>query len=73
MSHSCHARGCDTAVKPELLMCLRHWRMVPKTIQHNVLVSYRPGQCNDKHPSKSWLEAANMAISAVAAREAAPR
>lgn len=62
MSHTCHAKKCKTAVKPELLMCYPHWKMVPKSLQDEVWKYYRVGQCNDKRPSKEWLKAANDAI-----------
>lgn len=51
MTHHCHARGCDVPTRPEALMCLRHWRMVPKPLQRAVWSSYRYGQCDDKQPS----------------------
>lgn len=70
--HHCHARRCETAVKPELLMCLRHWRMVPRGIQRAVWDSYRPGQCDDKHPSAAWHKAADAAIGYVAQQEGHP-
>ena len=62
MEHHCHARGCTAAVKPELLMCWNHWKRVPKNIQSAVYQHYRPGQCDDKHPSKEWHQAADAAI-----------
>jgi len=50
-----------------MLMCFRHWRMVPKSIQRRVWDAYVPGQCNlDPHPSEEWHEAADAAIAAVA-------
>ena len=67
--HRCHARGCTTPVKPEMLMCLKHWRMVPKSIQRQVWSAYRAGQCDDKNPSASWHAAADAAISVVAQTE----
>jgi hypothetical protein len=69
--HHCHARGCGVATKPEMLMCLRHWRMVPRDIQRRVWATYRPGQCDDMRPSEAWHEAADAAIRAVAEKEAA--
>lgn len=54
-----------------MLMCLKHWRMVPRDIQRRVWSTYRPGQCDDKQPSESWHEAADAAIAAVATKEAA--
>ena len=67
--HHCHARGCKTSCKPEMLMCLKHWRMVPKNIQRAVWSSYRPGQCDDMRPSEMWQKAANAAIRAVLEKE----
>ena len=45
-------------VNPELLMCLKHLRIVPKKI-------YGQGKWDDKNPSKEWTAAAVMAIDAV--------
>jgi hypothetical protein len=67
--HHCHAKGCSVEVKPELLMCYKHWRMVPKAIQKKVWEHYRPGQCNDKNPSKEWHQAADEAIKYVYEKE----
>lgn len=69
MEHHCHARNCTTPVKPELLMCLKHWRMVPKKLQQEVWKHYRPGQCDDKEPSEEWFKAADAAILAVFEKE----
>jgi hypothetical protein len=66
VSHTCHARGCEVAVKPELLMCFAHWRKVPSKVQRAVWDAYRPGQCNDMQPSKEWHLAADAAIGYVA-------
>lgn len=65
----CHARGCTVAVKPELLMCPRHWRQVPVRIQRAVWATYRRGQCDDMNPSREWHDAADAAIGYVAALE----
>lgn len=27
--HHCHASACGAHIKPEMLMCARHWRMAP--------------------------------------------
>lgn len=69
MSHTCHAKGCEALVAPKLLMCLKHWRRVPRELQRAVWASYRPGQEVDKKPSREYLEAARAAIEAVAAKE----
>lgn len=69
MTHTCHARGCSTEVPPRLLMCLKHWRMVPKDMQKAVWRAYRPGQEVDKNPSPQYLRVAGAAINAVAEKE----
>lgn len=67
--HTCHARECKVACPPTYLMCGRHWRMVPATIQREVWKHYREGQCVDKRPSAEWHRAADAAIGAVALLE----
>jgi Domain of unknown function (DUF4326) len=69
MEHHCHARGCESIVKPELLMCWYHWKQVPKNVQQAVWATYRPGQCDDKHPSQEWHQAADAAIGYIARKE----
>jgi hypothetical protein len=71
-AHHCHARGCATAVPPEMLMCRAHWRMVPRAVQRAVWAAYRPGQCADKRPSEAWHRAADAAIGYVARAEGRP-
>ncbi len=67
--HFCHAIGCKIEVPPEMLMCRRHWYMVPKSIRDRVWAAYRPGQCDDKEPSETWHEAADTAIRTVFEKE----
>lgn len=67
--HHCHARGCRALVPPEMLMCGRHWRRVPEKVQLAVWRSYRVGQCDDKRPSREWLDAATAAIGFVARKD----
>lgn len=62
MAHICHAKKCTTECKPEFLMCFKHWKMVPKSLQDEVYKHYRSGQCDDKRPSKEWFKAAHDAI-----------
>lgn len=66
--HHCHARGCGAHVKPEYLMCRRHWFMVPMDLRGRVWATYRDGQCSSL-PSNEWQIAAERAINAVAAKE----
>lgn len=69
MTHHCHARGCKKSCPPERLMCLAHWRKVPKDLQRAIWATYRPGQCDDRRPSDAWFAAADAAIAAVANAE----
>jgi hypothetical protein len=69
MRHTCHAHCCDVAVPPKLLMCKRHWYMVPKDLRDAVWLTYRPGQEIDKSPTMEYLETAHEAINAVAVKE----
>lgn len=62
MTHVCHAVGCTTPVPPRLLMCGRHWAMVPKALQREVWATYRHGQEVDKRPSQAYLAAAHRAV-----------
>lgn len=69
MPHLCHALGCQVAVPPKLLMCRRHWFMVPRELQRGVWAEYRPGQEVDKNPTSEYLLAAHRAVLAVAVKE----
>lgn len=66
MTHTCHAHGCSVAVPPKMLMCYPHWRKVPKQIQAAIWQEYRPGQEQDKHPSRRYLAVQQLAIGSVA-------
>jgi hypothetical protein len=69
MRHTCHAHRCDVSVPPKMLMCKRHWYMVPKDLRDAVWLMYRPGQEIDKSPTMEYLETAHEAINAVAVKE----
>lgn len=69
MSHTCHAYQCNTEVKPEMIMCFKHWKMVPALIQRRIWATYRRGQCDDKQISEAYGKAAKEAIRAVAQKE----
>jgi hypothetical protein len=69
--HMCHARRCGRVVLPRLLMCLRHWRMLPRDLQREVWRAYRPGQEVDKRPSAEYLDVMKRAVDAVARIELA--
>jgi hypothetical protein len=69
MRHLCHAENCRTEVPPSMLMCRKHWRMVPYKLQKAVWALYVPGQEIRKDPTGEYLEVAQEAIDAVAAKE----
>lgn len=68
-AHHCHAKDCNREVPPKMLMCARHWRMVPRSLQDAVWATYRPGQEISKTPTLEYLGAAQDAIRAVAEKE----
>lgn len=72
-AHPCHAIGCNVAVPPKMLMCLPHWRMVPRALQKRVWDTYVPGQERRKDPTADYLAAATAAIRAVHQAEIAAR
>jgi len=68
-AHTCHAEGCTKTVPPRMLMCLPHWRMVPRELQRQVWDTYVPGQEVRKDPTREYLEAHRAAVAAVAKLE----
>lgn len=69
-AHVCHAEACNTRVVPELLMCRRHWLMVPVPTRRAIIQAYAPGQCYDHSLiTKEWAALAREAIDAVARKE----
>lgn len=69
MTHTCHAIGCDTRTKPEMFMCSRHWKSLPRTLQRDIWRTYRPGQENDWQITRAYADAAQAAIRLVALGE----
>ncbi len=71
--HVCHALKCNVPVPPAMLMCRKHWFMVPKSLRDEVWRTYRKGQEIMKDPTGEYLMAMNAAINAVADKEGVPR
>lgn len=67
--HVCHAMQCKKEVPPKLLMCGRHWAMVPDNIQKMIWKYYVPGQEVRKDPTVDYLNWMRSAILAVAVAE----
>lgn len=67
--HICHATGCNVPVAPKMLMCPKHWRMVPRFLQKDVWATYVPGQEIRKDPTDEYMEAQQAAVQAVEKKE----
>ena len=71
--HTCHAANCKVVIPPKLLMCGKHWKMVPEEMQQEIYRYYRPGQEVAKNPRKEWVKAASNAVSYVLRKETEER
>jgi len=69
MKHLCHALKCATPVPPRLLMCNRHWHLLPKPARDLIWHYYEDGQEHRKDPSAAYLLAQSCAVTIVALRE----
>lgn len=70
MKHHCHVNKCQTRTEPRLLMCARHWAMVPIEMRADVNKAFNPEQCSKRvRPSMEWLTAARAALNYVAKLE----
>ena len=50
-------------------MCLKHWRMVPRTFQDDIWKHYVPGQEIKKNPTSDYLKAQQRAVAMVVMKE----
>lgn len=66
----CYANDCHATVSPNLLMCRRHWFMVPARLRAQVWALYREGVSNGNHPTREYVVVINQARDAVAREEA---
>lgn len=69
MPHTCHAVECEVVVSPQILMCRRHWFMVPLKLRNRVWATYQDGQCDTFDPTSAYCQAAKAAVIAVAEKE----
>jgi hypothetical protein len=56
--HLCAIPRCGEAIKPSLLMCPAHWRMVPWDVQVDVLAKFR--RYNKAKELRTKLDAGNV-------------
>ena len=71
--HFCHARGCARPVPAQMLMCARHWRLVPREIQtllYKHWAAYRSARPNPDREQPLEVTAAIATV--IAARSAWP-
>ena len=71
-AHLCHVPHCEVEVPPRLLMCKRHWFMVPWNLRRAVNLHFNPEQCipgSGVKPTREWGQAARAAIESLVRRE----
>jgi hypothetical protein len=61
VSHPCPIDNCTTPAKDGQLMCLAHWRRVPKALNHAVFDTYR----NIRNDQAAYRQARDEAIRVV--------
>ena len=69
MNHHCHANGCQTVTEPRMLMCLKHWRQVPKFLQDAVWSAYKAAPAPGRARDFGYLTACANAVECVAEQE----
>jgi len=63
MKHTCHARNCPVVTDPKVLMCKKHWFMVPKNLRDNVWNTFKRRGRDVAGPGwRAYLDAADAAI-----------
>jgi hypothetical protein len=70
--HKCHADGCTTIVPTQMLMCRRHWRIVPPQTQRSVYEGWAV-QRQTSEPVAEYVQARTAAIKAVKRKEGGDR
>lgn len=67
--NKCAAVGCGAKISPQLLMCRKHWFIVPKSIRDRVWANYVRGQEKRLDATDAYMAAYHEAVAAVARRE----
>jgi hypothetical protein len=70
--HPCVAIGCPVIVAARLVMCNKHWRLVPANVKGRILRAYRDGQERDGQLSFEYVVAMMEAIVSVKEQEFVP-
>lgn len=67
--HDCPVDGCAAQVPRSMLMCARHWRLVPDALQSAVYRQWRRRQRDDDGAMADHLQACENAIAHVENRQ----
>lgn len=59
---TCPIRGCSTQILPVILMCRKHWDMVPADLQEQSVTLYREMRSKRTKKSKDALVSCNEII-----------
>ena len=80
--HTCYAVQCEEVVERGVLMCVKHWGMLPDVLQlliqehrnslRSSLIEAGPGEGGLEKPSTDYKAAVFVAISCVALQEGKP-
>jgi len=66
VDHHCHANACQEPTEPPLLMCRKHWRMVPTHFKAAVWNAYRNAPSPGRSRNRAYLTACAAAVEYVA-------
>lgn len=71
--HPCHATSCPREVPAGMLMCRRHWRMVPLALQREIPRLWDRHRLTGAKLPVRYFAAVREAVASVARQEAAAR
>ena len=63
LTHECPAPVCTERIDADMLMCPRHWRVVPKPLRKAVWVAWRHGAGAGSPAHRAAMRAAIAAVS----------
>ena len=64
----CYWSGCGVNVPASMLMCKRHWFMLPKALRDRIWATYVPGQEDRMDQSDEYMEALGLVRAFVASQ-----
>lgn len=70
--HLCAAEGCTKSIAAHLLMCIHHWKMVPRALQRQIRRTFRAmlhSPAHDTSSMKDYRTAVRDAVAAVREKE----